>query len=313
MNYLALVNRAIFESGIDLDQLDSTNFSLPPRTIMYTRFKTWVNDSYQQILQKREEWYLRNERTVSTLRPRVRISNDVGPILVGDELQGKDSGVRFIVRGIASDVLDPDADKFLDIEYSDPTDIHLIVGENLDRLTVVPLVNIAFIEATAGYDFQLFVPTLSEVDLSTMLVQDVVNNIVDGTPNTPWPLYELKYEDWYGHAYPDFTYMGKPLYVTRGPDGLVEFWPRLDTAYQVLYSYSRTVPTLSLYSDQPWPIPEDLQMAIVWLSIMKYADFDSKPQVFSRARKEWTFYNNKLEEKKLQEVYIGGNLFWAER
>lgn len=311
MNYLELVNRAIFESGADLDQLDSSNFAVPPRTIMYTRFKNWVNDSYRQILQKREEWYLRNERTISLLRPRVRITNDIGPILVGDELQGRDSGVRFIVRAIEFDVLDPDGDKFLDIEYSDPTDIHLIIGENLNRLTVVPTVNIAFVEATAGYNFQFIIPTLSEVDLSTMLVQDVTNDLIDGTPNTPWELYEIKYNDWYGHAYPDFTYMGKPLYVTMGPDGKVEFWPRLDKSYQVLYSYSRTVPSLTLYSDQPWPIPEELQLGVVWKAVMMYADYDNKPQVFARAKKQFNFYNNKMEENKLEEVKFGGNIFWS--
>lgn len=42
MNYLELVNLAIQEAGVDLDDLTSSTFANPSQTKMYTRFKSWV-------------------------------------------------------------------------------------------------------------------------------------------------------------------------------------------------------------------------------------------------------------------------------
>lgn len=313
MNYLELVNRAIFESGADLDELTSVNFASPPRTIMYSRFKNWINDAYREILQKRLEWYTLQERTVLTLYPRVGVRSVSPAILAGDELQGRDSGVRFIVSAVYSDAADPDLDVVLEGTYVLPLDGHLIEGEGLDRIAPAPATNIAVVERAIGYDLSTYIPSLKEADIDTFLVTELPNSTFDDAlPGTPQPVFNVVWDAWYARAFPEFSQLGKPMYITEAPDGLLEFWPRLDQPYNFIFNYSKTIPTLSAYNDQPRYIPTDYQMAIVWKAVMKYARFDNKDKLFLNARDEFRFYNNKLEEDKLPQVRMGPNLFWVD-
>lgn len=304
------MNRAIFESGVDLDQLDSTDFANPPRTVMYTRFKNWVNDAYKEILLKRNESFIRNERTVSTIFPRVRVNNVTGTLAINDELQGADSGVRFRVLRITSDVLNPDIRFDLDIEYLDNPIPNFLMGEKLVRNLPTVADPIAFVESLPGWDLTLEAPWIKEIDRSSMLIQDVLNNAVDGNPGTAEPLFQVVWDYWLTYIMYSTDTASTPRYVAEGPDGLLYFWPRPDTAMNLLYDYSRTVGTMSVYTDTPWPIPEEYHLAVVWFAIMKYADFDNKAQIYARAKKNFNFYNNKLEEEKLPEVNMGPNLFW---
>lgn len=312
MNFLELVNAAIQESGTDLDDLTSANFASPPRTIMYERMKRWVNRSYKEILQKREEWYTLQERTVQTVYPRIRINALTVVIALNDEYQGLDSGVRFLVKRITTDVADPDGDTVLDITYVDEGDTHLLPGESISRIAPSIVADAMRMEGYAGYDFALDVPTIQEVDLDSIYVQAVPNSVLDDRfPGSPQPVYQVIWDKWGLPSFPDVNAHGTPQLVTRGPDGLIEFWPRLDKAYSFIYSYTRVVPDLSLYSDLPREIPTELQMAIVWRAVMKYARFDTKDKLYMNARDEYRFYNNKLEETKLPEPVMGRNLFWA--
>lgn len=313
MNYLDLVNRAIFESGVDLDELTSVNFASPPRTIMYARFKNWVNDAYREILQKRREWYTLQERTILTLSPRVGVRSVVGAIVAGDELQGRDSGVRFIVSAVYSDAADPDQDVVLEGTYILPLSGHFQEGESLTRISPNPLVGVAVVERAMGYNLTDYIPSLKEADLDSFMVTDLPNNTFgDAQPGTPQPIYNVIYDNWYAKAFPEFAYLGKPMYVTENAEGLVEFWPRPDQQYNYMFAYSKVVPSLALYNDLPRYVPDDYQMAIVWKAVMKYARFDNKDKLFLNARDEFRFYNNKLEEEKLPQPRMGPNLFWSD-
>lgn len=313
MDYLALTNRAIEESGLDLDLLTSVNFANPPRTIMYTRLKRWVNESYKQILLKRHEWYVLNERTVLTVRPRLRGTVSVpGAVVVGDELIGRDSGTRVIVRRVTTDTLDPSGDVYLDVDYVDQQYTRLVAGEAYNRLAPAASTNVFFLREAAGYDLSVDIPNLDVPNLGSMSYTNIPDNVVDNTPGVPMPLVELGWDDWFGHIITDFGQSGFPQFVSKGPDGMLHFWPRLDKTYSLIFDYSRKIPDLVNSTDQPYPIPVKYQDAIYWRAVMKYARFERKGELYLNAREEYRFYNNLMENTLLPETKLISNRFWAD-
>lgn len=55
MNYLELVNTAIRESGVDLDELTAGTFASPSDR-MHVRFKDWVARGWKELQLERDEW-----------------------------------------------------------------------------------------------------------------------------------------------------------------------------------------------------------------------------------------------------------------
>ncbi len=310
MNYLDLVNRAIFESGIDLDQLESTNFANPPRTVMYTRFKNWVNDAYREILLKRESTFLRTERTFTQIFPRVTLFNLQRPLVIGEELRSADSGVRFVVVNTYTDPLNPDVRVDVDFTYVNVPPTNFIVGELIYSDLTLPASLVGAVEYLPGWDLKQAASFIGDVDRTSMLVQTPPDGLQDSKPAMPSYLFPMIWDAWLNFITYSTDQASQPTWVSEGPDGRVYFWPRPDKPYNLAFTYSRGLTDMVNYTDTPWPIPENLQLGIVWNALRKYADFDRKPDVFLRAKKEGTLYNNKLEELYNPEVIFGPNRFW---
>lgn len=279
---------------------------------MYTRFKKWVNDAYREILLKREETFLRSERTVSVISPRVVLNNVATPILVGDELQALDSGVRFLVTKVFIDPLNPDVRTEIDFTYIDTPPMNFIMGETVQRVTPNPQNPIAKVEYLPGWDLRVNANWIREIDRTSMLVQNLTDGLQDGRPGYAEFILPFVWDQWLNYVTYSADAASTPRYVAEGPDGKLYFWPRPDKPYSLMYTYSRGITDLVDYDDVPWPIPEDLQLIIVWKAIMEYAQYDQKDRTFLRARDKYRFYNNKLEETLLPDVNVGPFLFWAD-
>src|SRR5688572_9729936 len=97
--FLELVNGAISEAKATLDPLTSANFADPPRTMLYNKFKEWVNRAYKELLLDRNEWFFQKERTVTSIGPRIHVvAKNVSYVpLVGDTLRGQTSQFDVVV------------------------------------------------------------------------------------------------------------------------------------------------------------------------------------------------------------------------
>ena len=311
---MELTNEVIEETRTDLDLLTSLTFVNPPRTSMYRRIKRWVAQAYEEICMAREEWQFKAERTVVTVRPRIRVSNVSPAIIAGDHLIGTDSGVSFVVVNVVLNADDPDGDVYLDFLYDDEDDNRLVLGEVINRIAPsAPVSDIAMLEGVQGYDFSQYIPTVEEVDITTLYVQDVPNSINDDLPGAPQYIYPADETSIAAYTMREWEGAGKPQYVHLDPQGYVQFFPRINKPYSIILPYSRTVKTMdpTLYTDTFWPIPVNLQKAIVWRAVMKYAKFDNKSKLYLDARDEWRYWNNLLEKKNLPQVKMPANRFWA--
>lgn len=294
MNYLSLVNRCILESKQTLDTLTSANFANPERTILYERFKQWVAQAYEDIVEERREWFFTNERGVVTIQPRLHLAK-IDPSYtptIGDTLVGDVSGVRFELTEI-----------FPDHEGYDPTECTVGVrfeeedgGNQLvqwETLTATSGVNewleAARIENRGTYKMEQYLPNLDSVDLNSFTVKPSVLNLdFDSIPanNMPplryvtWPQWLTMYDDFYATP-------GHPLVVSKGTDGSLYFYPTPDGLYDVTFNYSRGVAPLEQWNDIPTALPDEHHLLLVWKALIEFADFNNDRQLFARANKKY--------------------------
>lgn len=311
MDYLTLVNEVIEESESDLDLLTSANFAAPPRTTQYRRIKRWVNQAYQEIIAKREEWHYRAERTFVNLYPRIRVNSVIVPILVGDTYVAVDSGVGFTVVNVVTNADDPDGDVMLDILYDFEDETQMIIGEHISRVTPTGLANLARLEGSGGYDLAQYIPTVDEVDARNIYIQESPDVVAAMEPAQPQLLVAREYNQWPEFALREWQAADKPQYITVNAEGLLEFFPRLDREYSFIFPYSRKVGELVLWDDTAQPIPDNLHMVIVWAAVMKAANRDGKQKLFLNAQRSYRFWNNLLENKTLPTPQMPQNQFWA--
>src|SRR5690606_34814344 len=137
LTYLDIVNKAVKESKVSLDELTADNFATPPRTIMYDRFKDWVNYAYMELLEDKPEWFFRKERALVTIYPRVFLTDVTDTIVVGDTLVGETSGVEITVRGVYSfEEVEGNSETEVTIEFeaTDPEFLNdMVRGETFNR------------------------------------------------------------------------------------------------------------------------------------------------------------------------------------
>ena len=118
------------------------------------------------------------------------------------------------------------------------------------------------------------------------------------------------WDHWLGHDYGYNRTTGRPNIVTVTPDGSLQFFPHLDKNYLISFNYTRTLPELVDWDDQPTQIPERFEDYILWKAIADYADFDSNQRVYARANKNLETYIYWLERDELEAPRVGPNRFY---
>lgn len=296
---MQLVNEAIDEAKVTLDPLTSANFATPPRTVMYNRFKNWVNRGYKELVNIRKEWQFRSERATVTVYPRLLMAGFTAPPLVGELWEGVSSGVRFYVREVQTfeDVEDDGTQDYtLGVEFVDgsqPT--NLILREDVVHFNVPD--KFAYLKGAGRYSFKNMVTGLQDIDPDTVTVSHFPTDSEAGETSQ---VFHIPYEKWaveYGHREWD---LGVPEFITETPQGTYALYPHPDEAMILSFDFYRKARQMTLYSDTMIDIPEEFEDYVLWAAVMEYADFDNNIKVGARAKKKMEQYLYWLERDHLE-------------
>ena len=312
-SYLQLVNEALEESKVTLDPLTSLNFASPPRTQLYNLFKGWVNRAYKELLIKRNEWFYRKERAVVTIYPRLQLrANVLGLVNEGDVLVGQSSGVRFEVLDIHA-VEDVESDAVLEytvsVEYIDsPTSAdNLVLNEVFDRQSPAVAVDIGRIKGRGRYKMDDLVASVYEVDEDSFTLQPAVDFTVSPSPTDSTNLIDLMFvgPDNSGRYYTGFAApTGRPSAIVRMPDGNYDFYPRINSPYDMGFDYTQAPVLMVTYSDTPQLLDEKYDDLLVWMTVAEYADWDERTKLFARAKKKIDKWGYLMDRDELPEVIV---------
>lgn len=312
--FLELVNEAIDESKIQLDPLTAINFDNPPRTVMYNRFKRWVNMAYRELFLARNEWFFRKERATLTVRPRIQLAGLTTIPAVNDVLTGDSSGVVFTIKEVHNfeDIEgDSDTERTVGVEFSsdsDPSNLifrETFTGDNGSSYAA------GYFKGLGRYDFKSDVDNLQEIDPLTLRIFDTPANAVndpiiarEGAPVVyiPWEKWQNEYEihPWSG----DYPYL-----IAETPLGTYDLYPKPSREYLLSFDFTRKAPEMEAYDDLPISLPEEYHDYLIWRAIEEYADFDQNPRLFARAQKHTRNYWNWMDRDQKQEVRFAESKF----
>lgn len=311
--YLQLVNEALEESKVTLDPLTSLNFASPPRTQLYNLFKGWVNRAYKELLIKRNEWLYRKERAVVIIYPRLQLRMiGINVLNVGDVLIGESSAVRFEILEIHSveDVeTDPVIEYTASVEYvNSPTDAdNLVLNEQFYKSSVPGLLRIGRIKGRGRYKMDELVASVYEVDEDSFTLQPAVDFSADPSPTDSTNLIQLMFigPDYYKRYYSEFAAgSGRPSAVIRMPDGNYDFYPRINSPYDIGFDYTQAPSLMVNHGDVPALLDDKYDDLLMWMAVSEYADWDERTKLFARARKKIDKWGYLMDRDQLPEVVV---------
>lgn len=328
--YLDLVNEALRESGSTLDQLTSGTFTSPSDPL-YTKFKQWVAQAWEDIQTDRRDWQFMQNTGVYLACPRMEVfggsSNAVSDY----------NGASFSVNSTSNpDVITARSTAFL--VYNSPA--FTIESGTLALGTAEGYIDIASFstsfstvepgdfliaelggEATASMEFRRWgrydlqqttvsasgydsITDVSEIKLDSVAISDA-----DQTTDNGYLTYsKLKYvplSDWVRYGYNCPRVVGKPHSFTTSNNGKYEFYPPLDAIYNVFFEYTRTPQTLSAYNDTPTGLPARFHKAIAWRALMYYGEYDGISRIYNIAKNRYSKFEYEMVRDLLPEVTIG--------
>lgn len=309
--FMQLVNEAIDESKVTLDPLTSATFANPPRTVMYNRFKNWVNRSYKELVNIRKEWQFRVERATVTIYPRLLLAGFTAPPVVGELWEGVSSGVRFYVREVQTfeDVEDDGTQDYtVGVEFLDDSRMsNLILREDVVHFGVPD--KFAYLKGNGYYTFKNMVTGLQDIDMANV---EVAKLPTDEEAGNITQVLAVPYEKWaveYSHRGWD---QGVPQYITETPQGTYMFYPSPDEPMILAFDFYRKARQMVAYNDTMLDIPEEFEDYVLWAAVMEYADFDNNVKVGARAKKKMEQYLYWLERDHLEAPRIEGSRFYTE-
>lgn len=325
--YLDLVNEALRESGSTLDQLTSSTFPSPSDPL-YTKFKQWTAQAYEDIQTDRRDWQYMQSTGVYAACPRIEVFGGASAAVADF------NGTTFSINNISNpQVLTARSTAFL--VTSGPA--FTIESGTLATGTAEGYIDIAsfssefstvepgdFLFALSGdstvqfrrwgrYDLQQTttaansydsITDVSEIKLDSVAISDADQTAANGAIS----YVKLRYvplSDWvkYGYNYPRTP--GKPHSFTTSNNGKFEFYPPLDAVYNVYFEYTRTPQTLATYSDTPTGLPARFHKAISWRALMYYGEYDGISRIYNIAKNRYSKFEYEMVRDLLPEVTIG--------
>lgn len=311
-SYLTLINDAIRESGTDLDSLLSADFSDPPDK-MHAKFKDWVRQAWLEEQMIRRHSHLLGKRASIIIRPRYyveQVSGKTGnPGSVADRVYiGDDTTNLFHVLSvdlISGAWASGTAKANIDYEsLSGPLKINEYIDLYASDETTLIEDNNAQIKGWGRYNLQSIVSDLLEPQVETFFIGSTGGSSTqDNDSNTGLaPLRFISWETYREVAETGSYNFGCPQYFSVMPDGTYDFLPRPDKEYVVYFEYQAEPQDLSASSDTLTGLPPEYQDIVTWKTVMFYADYDKKPQMYARARKRYLFYKKMVDQTLLPPV-----------
>ena len=318
MTYLDIVNRAVVESKISLDELTEANFAVPPRTIMYNRFKDWVNDAYRELMHDHPEWFFRQERALVTIYPRIFLKDVTDTISAGDVLVGDISEVELTVVNVYSfEEVEGNGETEVTIEFiaTTPSLIpDLVRGETFTRVaTLEDTAGIATLVGVGRYSFKDLVPTLEQINPDTIRAHPPTGStsINYGTlRDNNYPIQVVPYRAWSAEYDLHPWTSGHPNRITQTEQGTYAIYPQPQEAMMLSFSYSRELNLLEDALDVPEALPASQHMYLVWRAVEEFSDFDGNPVLYKRAKKHLTKYEHYLFRDQLPKLTWAPSLFY---
>lgn len=307
-NFLELVNDAIAETKASLDPLTSVNFDTPPRTVLYSHFKRWVNTAYTELYMKRPEWEFSRERNIAEIWPRLHIAGLTYTPLVGDVFTAQSSGVIFTVKAVHTyeDVeLDPSVELTLGVLFattSNPTNIIL-------KETVTSSGGTGYIKGYGRYNIHSD-PYVDQIDISTLALSYPPADAVT-LGNEVFPLTYIPRSEWQPawSEYPWTSGYGHPKFVTDTSDGNYQLYPMPARNYMLSYEYTAQTAPLVAFNDVPTSLPTKFHGYLMWRTVQEYADWNKDSALYLRAKKHVDEYLYWLDRDSTPKPSIVGCKF----
>lgn len=104
------------------------------------------------------------------------------------------------------------------------------------------------------------------------------------------------------------TVQTRPVAIAVGPDQSLNLGPPPDGTYTVTGDYWVAPTLMSADTDVPLGIPLRFQMLIVYRTMIKYAGYESAPEVYQRGNEEYRRMFAQLEALRLPEIGFAGAL-----
>lgn len=123
-------------------------------------------------------------------------------------------------------------------------------------------------------------------------------------------LIHMPYDQWrdlydFGN---NSTNSGRPVHFSIGPDQSIKLGPKPDaTGYTVKGDYQKEPTEMAADGDIPG-MPDEFHIMIVWKALMYYAAYESAPEVYQSAEKEYKRMLSKLRLNQLPAMLFPGPL-----
>jgi hypothetical protein len=299
MNYLALVNKVIQESGSEIDELTSVTWSTAVAgRRQYPRIKRYVADAWKMIQMKRDEWEFKATEYTTTVNPRVKFMEGDAAIapVVGAVFVGDDSGFTFTVSSI---LLDNGAWADGDAEGQFEFTVHSGAQAPILGETFTSGSNTFVYSGRGAYDFTLSATDLFEIQWPTMVVS-TGNNIPIPAVFVPWNNWEET-----AFSYADGGQVA-PVFVSQDPLGRVVFYAQTLDSFRIFFVYNATPQELSAYTDTPTDLPAHYHEWIAWEALKKLALYDKNMALYNHAEDTAKLFSRSAEKNLMPKIS------WAE-
>lgn len=305
MNYLQLVNLAIQESGIELDELTAGTWSSADAgRRQYPRLKRYVAEAWKKIQMDRDEWEFKTEKYFGTVNPQIRYQNGAGASapVAGDIFEGSESAFRLEVISVTIEAgtwLTNDAEGVITFEYLDSSS-NTVFGETFEQDSP-GTATFDYVEP-ASYNFGLQATDLAEIQWTTFTGHQ------EGV--TISPMLFVPWDNWFFKSL-EYSHGTRsiPAYVSQDHQGLVSFYPANLEPFSVSFIYTKTPQILSSYDDEVDGLPSQYQSWIAWEALKMFATYDKNPSLFSHANIQATFYKNRAEKNQMPHVSWAGSRY----
>lgn len=328
LTYRQLINKALQEAGVTLEDIGTgTSFTTPDDT-MHKRFKTWVADSWKEVQIMYSEIDFTIKKATLKVNPRIYLeqnstSNDTPA--AGAVLIGQTSGTKFAVgRKIDNSTADIDlrsgawasgtAKAYIGIttegfaassDYGDPFLLNEQISLYASDGTTLTEANFARYKGRGQWDLAVEVTDLLEARTDTFYCHYMAGDADTDFNSTTFyrdNLHFVRHEDWRFLNSLEQQF-GTPTNFTITTQGLFQLYPQPDGPYLIQFDYEGEPQVLSTETETLSPsLKEFYEDVIVWRAVMKYADFDRKQEVWARAKRQYDFYLNQILRKEMPPV-----------
>jgi hypothetical protein len=309
VNYLQLVNKAINLSGVELDDLTSSNFASTTDSLS-KKFKTFVADAWKDIQLERDEWEFKSAQTFANVYPRLLIEDGDRPTAppANAEYEGDTTTASIVV--IDSTPLSGTwgtgtAEAWLDLD--DLSISSIMLGETFDEIDPDPLnLNVFKVKDLGRYDLLGDISDAYEINKSSFSVQglDTSDNLA---------LKWISWAEYQRQILPGNGSFGTPRFITEAPDGTFQLFPHPNKGYRVSFEYTKAPQTFTDYDDTPTGLAVQYHDAIVYRAMKYYGDYDSQQAVWARGERGWRLMKTRMEKNLMPTPTWGVNIYDATR